>query len=284
MPKPVAFITGASTGIGFEAARTLSGHGFLVYAGARRVDRMEPLAALGVQVLALDVTDEASMSTAVGRVLTERGRIDVLVNNAGYGSYGALEDVDLAEGRRQFEVNVFGLARMTQLVLPGMRQAGQGRIINISSIGGKFYEPLGAWYHASKFAVEGLSDSLRLELKPHGISVSIIEPAGTLSEWGRVAAQGLREASGAGPYAAQAQLMSGALASTGRAETSTEPAVIAAAILHAATSARPRTRYPAGSGARAILTLRRILPDRLFDPLVLLVLKRVAGGKTGGAV
>lgn len=282
MPKPVAFITGASTGIGFEAAKALHGHGFLVYAGARRVDRMEPLAALGIQILALDVTDEDSMRAAVGRVLEERGRIDVLVNNAGYGSYGALEEVDLAEGRHQFEVNVFGLARMTQLVLPSMRQAGRGRIINISSIGGKFYEPLGAWYHASKFAVEGLSDSLRLELKPHGIVVSIIEPASTISEWGRMAGQRLQETSGTGPYASQVQLMSGALASTDRAGTSTHPEVIAAAIVHAAMSPRPRTRYPAGRGARAVLTLRRILPDRLFDPLVMLVLKRVAGGEPGG--
>jgi NAD(P)-dependent dehydrogenase (short-subunit alcohol dehydrogenase family) len=243
---------------------------------------MEPLAALGIQVLALDVTDGDSMRAAVGRVLEERGRIDVLVNNAGYGSYGALEEVDLGEGRRQFDVNVFGLARMTQLVLPAMRQAGRGRIINISSIGGKFYEPLGAWYHASKFAVEGLSDSLRLELKPHGINVSIIEPAGTISEWGRVAAQGLRESSGTGPYASQAQLMAGALASTDRAETAAQPSVVAAAVLHAATSPRPRTRYPVGSGARAILTLRRILPDRPFDPLVMLVLTRVAGGTAAG--
>jgi len=276
MAQPVAFVTGASTGIGFEAARKLAGHGFTVYAGARRVDRMEPLTALGVHVLPLDVTDEESMSAAVGRVLEERGRIDVLVNNAGYGSFGALEDVELAEGRRQFDVNVFGLARMTQLVLPAMRKAGQGRIINISSIGGKFYEPLGAWYHATKFAVEGMSDALRLELKPHGISVSIIEPASTVSEWGGIAAQGLLATSGTGPYAGQARQMSGALDSTNRPATSTAPEVIADAVLHAAHSARPRTRYPVGRGARAILTLRRILPDRLFDPVVMLVLKRVA--------
>ncbi|MGK3955694.1 oxidoreductase [Arthrobacter sp. R4] len=276
MAQPVAFVTGASTGIGFEAAKNLAGHGFTVYAGARRVDRMEPLKALGVHVLPLDVTDEESMSAAVGRVLEERGRIDVLVNNAGYGSFGALEDVELAEGRRQFDVNVFGLARMTQLVLPAMRKAGQGRIINISSIGGKFYEPLGAWYHATKFAVEGMSDALRLELKPHGISVSIIEPASTVSEWGGIAAQGLLATSGTGPYAAQARQMAGALDSTNRPATSTAAEVIADAVLHAANSARPRTRYPVGRGARAILTLRRLLPDRLFDPVVMLVLKRVA--------
>lgn len=276
MAKPVAFVTGASTGIGFEAARKLSSNGFTVYAGARRVDRMEPLKALGVQVLSLDVTDEASMRAAVGRVLAEHGRIDVLVNNAGYGSFGALEEVDLAEGRRQFEVNVFGLARMTQLVLPAMRKAGRGRIINVSSIGGKFYEPLGAWYHGTKFAVEGMSDALRLELKPHGISVSIIEPASTISEWGGIAAEGLLATSGKGPYARQAREMAATLASTDRAETSTPPEVIADAVLHAASSARPRTRYPVGRGARAILALRRILPDRLFDPVVMLVLKRVA--------
>ncbi|WP_043436491.1 SDR family NAD(P)-dependent oxidoreductase, partial [Arthrobacter sp. I3] len=169
MPQPVAFVTGASTGIGFETAKKLASAGFTVYAGARRVELMEPLKASGVKVVALDVTDEASMSAAVGDVLAAHGRIDVLVNNAGYGTYGSLEEVELAEGRRQFDVNVFGLARMTQLVIPAMRAARAGRIINISSIGGKMYEPLGAWYHATKFAVEGLSDSLRLELKPHGI-------------------------------------------------------------------------------------------------------------------
>ncbi len=276
MPKPVALVTGASTGIGFEAAKKLSSHGFVVYAGARRVGRMEPLKALGVQVLALDVTDDDSMRAAVARVLEERGRIDVLVNNAGYGSYGALEQVDLTEGRRQFEVNVFGLARMTQLVLPAMRSAGRGRIINISSIGGKFYEPLGAWYHATKFAVEGMSDALRLELKPHGVEVAIIEPASTLSEWGRISADGLLSSSGEGPYAVQARHMADVLASTDRPETSTRPAVIAAAVLHAATATRPRTRYPVGKGAAAILGLRRVLPDRLYDAVVTAVLKRVA--------
>ena len=277
MSQPVAIVTGASAGIGFEAARKLAGKGFTVYAGARRVARMAPLRDAGIEVVGLDVTDEQSMRAAVGRVLAERGRVDVLVNNAGYGSYGALEEVEPGEGRRQFDVNVFGLARMTQLVLPAMRQAGRGRIINVSSIGGKFYEPLGAWYHATKFAVEGMSDSLRLELKPHGITVSVIEPASTRTEWGGVAAEGLMASSGAGPYAAQARDMAAALASTDRPATSTPPAVIAEAILHAATSVHPKTRYPVGRGAGAITALRRILPDRLYDVVVLAVLKRVGG-------
>ena len=157
------------------------------------------------------------MRSAVAAVLDAHGRIDVLVNNAGYGSFGPLEEVELAEGRRQFDVNVFGLARMTQLVLPAMRAAGQGRIINISSIGGKFYEPLGTWYHATKFAVEGLSDALRLELKPHGISVSIIEPASTMTEWGAISAEGLLASSAAGRTRHQAKEMAAVLASTGQA-------------------------------------------------------------------
>lgn len=276
MSQPVAFVTGASTGIGFEAAKKLAANGFTVYAGARRVDRMEPLKAHGVNILQLDVTDDESMQNAVSTILDAHARIDVLVNNAGYGSFGALEEVDLAEGRRQFDVNVFGLARMTQLVLPAMRAAGQGRIINISSIGGKFYEPLGTWYHATKFAVEGLSDALRLELKPHGVGVSIIEPASTLTEWGRISAEGLLASSGRGPYMDQAKEMAGVLASTDRPATSTHPEVVADAVLHAATSTRPKTRYPVGRGAVAILALRRILPDRVYDAAVMAVLKRVA--------
>ncbi|MET3933780.1 oxidoreductase [Arthrobacter sp. OAP107] len=277
MSQPVAIVTGASTGIGFESAKLLSANGFTVYAGARRVDRMEPLKALGIKVLALDVTDDASMQAMVAAVLAEQGRIDVLVNNAGFGSFGSLEEMELAEGRRQFDVNVFGLARMTQLILPAMRAAGRGRIINISSIGGKFYEPLGTWYHATKFAVEGLSDALRLELKPHGISVCIIEPASTVTEWGGIAAEGLLASSGGGPYAAQARQMAAVLASTERTATSTPPHVIAGAVLQAATVARPRTRYPVGRGARAITALRRLLPDRVYDLAVTAVLKRIAG-------
>jgi len=275
--QPVAIVTGASTGIGFESAKLLSANGFTVYAGARRVDRMEPLKAQGIKVLALDVTDDASMQGMVAVVLAEQGRIDVLVNNAGFGSFGSLEEMELAEGRRQFDVNVFGLARMTQLVLPAMRAAGRGRIINISSIGGKFYEPLGTWYHATKFAVEGLSDALRLELKPYGISVCIIEPASTVTEWGGIAAEGLLASSGGGPYAAQARQMAAVLASTERTATSTRPGVVAGAVLQAATVARPRTRYPVGRGARAITALRRLLPDRVYDLAVTAVLKRIAG-------
>ena len=147
---------------------------------------MKDLEAAGVTTFAMDVTDDASMTTGIERILGEHGRVDVLVNNAGYGSYGAVENVPIDEARRQFEVNVFGLARLTQLVTPDMRAQQSGRIINVSSVGGKFYEPLGAWYHATKFAVEGFSDSLRLELAPYGIRVVIVEPGPIRTEWNTI--------------------------------------------------------------------------------------------------
>lgn len=276
MPQRVAFVTGASTGIGFEAAIKLNKAGMVVYAGARRVEKMEPLKAHGIKVLSLDVTVEESMKAAVDLILAEQGRIDVLVNNAGYGSYGSLEEVPLDEGRRQFEVNVFGLARMSQLVIPVMRAEGSGRIINVSSIGGKMYEPLGAWYHATKFAVEGLSDSLRLELKAHGIDVAIIEPAGTETEWGTIAGESLLTVSGHGPYRDQANVVAAALASTSGPALSTHPRTVAGAIAHAATARRPKTRYPVGRGAWTILALRRVLPDRAFDTVFWSAYKRFA--------
>ena len=279
MAERTAVVTGASTGIGFETALALASAGFTVYAGARRVDLMEPLRRHGIAVLSLDVTSEDSMASFVTEVEAAHGQVHVLVNNAGYGSYGSLEEVPLAEGRRQFEVNVMGLARMTQLVLPGMRAAGKGRVINVSSIGGKIYEPLGAWYHGTKFAVEGISDSLRLELKPHGVDVVIIEPSGTDTEWGTIAGEALLATSGDGPYAGQAHIVAAALASTsGDGHVLSTPAsVVAKTIVRAATAKRPRTRYPVGRGAWGVLAMRRILPDRAFDAVFLNFYKRLAG-------
>ncbi|WP_091468040.1 oxidoreductase [Paenarthrobacter nitroguajacolicus] len=279
MAPRIAFVTGASTGIGFETAVALRSAGFTVFAGARRVDKMEPLKQHGITVLSLDVTSEESMASAVGLVEAAHGRIDLLVNNAGYGSYGSLEEVPLAEGRRQFEVNVMGLARMTQLVIPGMRRSRSGRIINVASIGGKIHEPLGAWYHGTKFAVEGMSDSLRLELGPHGIDVVIIEPSGTDSEWGTIAGEGLLVASGGGPYSEQAHVVAAALASTsGTGHVLSTPArVVAKTMVRAATAKRPRTRYPVGRGAWSVLALRRVLPDRAFDAVFWNFYRRLAG-------
>jgi NAD(P)-dependent dehydrogenase (short-subunit alcohol dehydrogenase family) len=264
-PVRVALVTGASSGIGASAAIRLSELGFTVYAGARRVDRMSALEPHGIRVLPLDVTDDLSMTSAVDRILAETGRIDVLVNNAGYGSYGSVEDVPIDEGRRQFEVNVFGLARLTQLVLPTMRAQASGRVVNISSIGGKVYEALGAWYHATKFAVEGFSDSLRLELAPFGIKVVIIEPGAIRTEWGGIAAGSAIERSGDTAYAAQAAQLARVYSTADRPNMGSEPDVVARAIGKAATVKRPRARYAVGSFAKPIVWSRKLLPDAAMD-------------------
>lgn len=264
----VALVTGGSSGIGEKTARRLRAAGFEVYAVARRVDRMAGLEADGVRVFGMDVTDDASMTSGVERVLAEQERIDVLVNNAGYGSYGAVEDVPIDEARRQFEVNLFGLARLTQLVTPAMREQGSGRIINISSIGAVIYEPFGAWYHATKFAVEGFSDSLRVELRPFGIDVVVVRPAGILTEWNTIARESLVERSRGGAYGEMAEHAARRLASVDNRLLSSGPATVARTIVKAATASHPRSRYATGKGARLVPATRRLLPDRAFDAIL----------------
>ncbi len=268
MTSPVALVTGGSSGIGESTARALLAKGFTVYAVARRVDRMAALESEGVHTFAMDVTDDASMTSGISRIIEEQGRIDVLVNNAGYGSYGAVEDVPIEEARRQFEVNVFGLARLVQLVTPHMRAQKSGRIINISSIGGKFYEPFGAWYHATKFAVEGFSDSLRMELRPFGIKVVLIEPGPILTEWNEIARDSLLERSGDGAYADHAKKAHAVLTRFDEPSRASTPEEVADKIVKAAQAKRPAARYPVGKGARMITTSRDLLPDRVFDEVV----------------
>ncbi len=264
----VALVTGASSGIGGATALELAKLGFKVYAAARRVERMETLANLGVSVLRMDLTDDRSMVAGVRTLLDEAQRIDVLVNNAGYGSYGAVETVPMDEARRQFEVNVFGLARLVQLVTPTMREQGSGRIINVSSIGGKIYEPLAAWYHATKFAVEGLSDSLRLELAPFGIDVVIIEPGLIDTEWTPIARKSLVERSKGTPYEGRARRLAAMLRRVEGPRFSSSPELVGRRIALAATTANPRTRYPVGAGAGTVTRARRMLPDRALDAIV----------------
>lgn len=271
----VALVTGASSGIGEAGARQLAADGFTVYGAARRADRLQSLESDGIRPLVMDVTDDESMAAGVNRIIEESGRLDLLVNNAGYGSYGALEDVSIDEARRQFEVNVFGAARLMQLTLPYMRQQGSGTIINVTSMGGKIYTPLGSWYHATKFALEALSDCVRLEVAPFGVDVVIIEPGGIRTEWGAIAGDTLKETSGTGPYADQAGAMAGTLAGEGTARFSSDPSVIAKAISKAASAKRPRTRYAVGFGAKPLIGLHDLLPDRAFDALI----KRVSGMK-----
>jgi len=263
-----ALVTGASAGIGKSTVEALLSAGATVYAAARRVERMKDLERRGAQLIHMDVTDEDSMVNGINSILEKEGSIDILINNAGYGSYGAIEDVHLEEARRQFEVNIFGLARLTQLVLPGMRENRHGKIVNISSMGGKMYTPFGGWYHATKHALEGWSDALRLETRPFGIDVVIVEPGGITTDWGTIAADNLRKTSGGGAYSEAAIRTADGMAKRYESKQLSDPSVIAKVILTAVTARRPKTRYAAGSYARLSLFLRWLLSDRAFDKLI----------------
>ncbi len=268
--KPVALVTGASSGMGKDFALRLIAEGYVVYGAARRVARMSDIAAAGGTALALDVTDDAAIVAAIDRIIREQGRIDVLINNAGYGQLGALEDVPAAEGRRQFEVNLFGPGRLTQLCLPHMRARRFGKIFNISSIGGKAAFPLGGWYNASKFALEGYSDSLRNEVRAFGIDVIVIEPGGIETEWAAVATEEAERYSAKGAYAGLAEKIRKAQA---RQRKMPPPGVITDLIVKALKARHPRTRYHAGELAGPMLFLRRHLSDRMFDRVIALALR-----------
>ncbi|KAA3667908.1 oxidoreductase [Pectobacterium carotovorum] len=265
MKSKVILVTGASSGIGEATALRLKASGHTVYAAARRIERMQKLAEADIRVLPLDVTDSVSVQTVVDTIIAECGRIDVVVNNAGYGSYGAVEEVSPEEGRAQFDVNVFGAVRLTQLVLPHMRAQRSGTVINITSMGGKIYTPLGAWYHGTKFALEAISDCLRLEVEPFGIDVVVIEPGGIKTEWADIAAAKLLDVSGHGAYAKQAEAMADSMVGDSSRKRQSSPQVIADTIAQAVSARRPKTRYAVGFGAKPMICLRRLLSDRLFD-------------------
>ncbi len=265
--RKVILITGASSGMGKSAAFQLLQEGHIVYGAARRVDEMEDLRRAGAQIISLDLTQDESIESCIRRILTQENQIDVLINNAGYGSYGAVEEVPIGEARRQFEVNLFGLARITQLVLPGMRAQKSGRIINISSMGGRMYTPFGAWYHATKHALEGWSDSLRLELRDLGIKVVVIEPGVIQTPWSDIAVNHLIKTSGKGPYAPSVRKFAEMLQELYGHRRATPPDELGRLIAHAATISRPRTRYAKGFLAKPAMVLRYWLGDRLYDQL-----------------
>lgn len=266
--RKVILVTGASSGIGRDAALALAARGHRVYAAARRVELMEPLKAAGIEVMHMDVTDERSMADGVAALLKAEGRIDVLVNNAGFGFFGAVEEVPLAEARRQLEVNVFGLARLCQLVLPAMRAQRSGRIVNLSSIAGRMVFLFGGWYHVSKYSVEALSDAMRMELKPYGIEVVMIEPGLIKTDWGLIAARHLQESSAGTPYAEAGGRWASSMKWGYESNYFSGPQVITRAILKAALGRHPRPRYCAGRFARLSLAAHALLPTRWWDALM----------------
>ncbi len=266
--KKTALVTGASSGMGKSIAQHLIRDGYQVYAAARSVEKMADLAALGAQPLRIDVSKDEDIVAGVNTILAQTGGVDVLVNNAGFGLYGPVEEIPLAEARYQFEVNLFGAARLTQLLLPAMRDRKFGTIVNVTSMGGKIYTVLGAWYHATKHALEGWSDSLRLEVEPFGIRVVIIEPGLIETGFGAAGQHGIAERSKGGPYEKLANGVVNAMQTSYGHNRGTNPDVIADTVSKAVASAHPRTRYVVGAYAKPMIFIRKWFGDRIFDRII----------------
>jgi NAD(P)-dependent dehydrogenase (short-subunit alcohol dehydrogenase family) len=267
--KQTALVTGASSGMGKIIAKQLIKDGYDVIVAARRVENMQELKSLGAHPVSLDVSDEASIIAAHAHIEAKFGGVDVLVNNAGFGLYGAVEDVPMSEVRYQFEVNLFGMGRLIQLFTPYMRQQRAGKIVNIASMGGKIYTPLGAWYHATKHAVEGLSDGLRLELQPFGIDVIVIEPGIILTDFGAVLEGPLQKFSGKGAYAELAAKVARGTTETYAKGDGSAPQVVADAVSQALKARRPKTRYAVGKYAKLLMGIRKWLGDRMYDRVIM---------------
>lgn len=262
---PTVLITGASSGIGAHAASLLAETGATVFGGARNTAAIEKL--VGVTPLPLDLTDERSIQDAVAAVTRDYGRVDILVNCAGYGEFGSVEETRLDAAREQLEVNVLGAIGLIQAVLPGMRAARSGRIVNVSSLAGEFAAPLGGWYHASKFALEALSDSLRGEVRQFGIDVTLVQPSYVATDWHDTAMRHLERTSSEGPYGAMVTAMSAYFTSPALARQMSTVDAVAELIVKAALTPRPKTRYRIGPGANIAVALATLLPDRAFDAM-----------------
>lgn len=266
----VVLITGCSSGIGKATALSFVQTGYMTYATARKLETLDELKARGCQTLQLDVTDENSMKAAVQEIEKKHGAVDILVNNAGYGLNGPIEELDMQSVKHQFETNVFGLVRLSQLVLPSMRRKGWGRVINVGSVGGTFTAPGAGAYHASKWAVESFNDALRFEVKPFGVDVVLIQPTGVYTEFDKKITVSSSVPSNS-PYKffmenhvkVTTQMFSGN-SSSGIIKADD----VANAILKAAQVKRPRTRYKVGLSAHIYSGLRRLVSDRQWDAIM----------------
>ena len=260
--KKVILITGANTGIGLATTKQLLKEGYIVYAAGHTETAFDEIKQLGGVPLTIELEDESSLVAAVNKVIEEQGRIDILFNHAGWGHYGPIEEIPIDIGRKNMEINMFGLARLTQLVIPHMRQAGSGTIINTSSIGGKMYFPFGAWYHASKHALEGWSDCLRFELAPFNIKVIIIEPGIIDTGFNERMIGRMADLKSVGAYD---EMKNAFLEANKTGAGGSKPEVIAEVVSKALKSERPKTRYHAGQMATLVLFIRRYFPDRFYD-------------------
>ena len=267
--KQTILITGASSGLGKDFALQLIKEGHTVYGAARRVEKMEDIVQAGGHAIEMDITNKDQVKRAVDQIITEQGQINVLVNNAGYAVYGAVETVSIEDAKSQFDVNIFGLANITKEVLPYMRNNKSGKIINISSMGGKVYTPMGAWYHATKHALEGWSDCLRLELKPFNIDVVVIQPGGINTEFGDVLYQPMVDRSKGTAYEEMALSLANATKEMYGKRTLSPPSVITNLISKVIRSNKPKTRYVAGKFAKPMIFIRKYFGDRLFDKVIM---------------
>lgn len=267
MIAKVILITGGSAGIGIVTGEKLAKQGHRVYGTSRDINKFNNMEKVGIKPMLLDVTSEESCKKCIENIIEKEGKIDVLINNAGYGFYGPIENVSIDEAKNQLDVNVFGVVRMTKLVIQYMRKQKSGRIINVSSVAGRVTTYLGGWYHASKYAVEALSDSLRMETKRFGIDVSIIEPGAITSNWGTIAMDNLEKSVEGTVYKEEAAKVARIYRKMYRPDNKiiSKPELVAKKITRAVNARKPKARYAFGFGAKILIFLHAILPARGFD-------------------
>ena len=272
--KKVILITGASSGIGKDTALSLIKHGHVVYGAARRLEMMQDIIQAGGHAIKMDILKDRNIDDVVNQIINEQNRIDILINNAGYGLWGAVETISIDEAKRQFDVNIFGLAYLTKKIIPFMREQKSGKIINMSSMGGKVYTPFGAWYHATKYALEGWSDCLRIELKSFGIDVILIEPGVIKTEFQDVMMDSTVERSIGTPYEKKLKALEKATQEMYARGIGSPPSTITKLIIKAINSHNPKRRYVGGLFAKPMLFIKKWFGDKMYEKAIMSQIKK----------
>ena len=270
----VILITGTSSGIGKDTALSLIKEGHVVYGAARRLEMMQDIIQAGGHAIKMDILKERNIDDVVNQIVKEQNRIDILINNAGYGLWGAVETISIAEAKRQFDVNIFGLAYLTKKIIPLMRKQKSGKIINMSSMGGKVYTPFGAWYHATKYALEGWSDCLRMELKNFGIHVILIEPGVIKTEFQDVMMDSTVERSIGTPYEKKLRALKKATQEMYARGIGSPPSTITKLIIKAINSNNPQRRYVGGLFAKPMLLIKKWFGDKIYEKAIMSQIKK----------
>ena len=272
--KKVILITGASSGIGKDTALSLIKEGHIVYGAARRLEMMQDIIQAGGHAIKMDILKDRNIDDVVNQIINKQNRIDILINNAGYGLWGAVETISIDEAKRQFDVNIFGLAYLTKKIIPFMREQKSGKIINISSMGGKVYTPFGAWYHATKYALEGWSDCLRIELKSFGIDVILIEPGVIKTEFQDVMMDSTVERSIGTPYEKKLKALEKATQEMYARGIGSPPSTITKLIIKAINSHNPKRRYVGGLFAKPMLFIKKWFGDKMYEKAIMSQIKK----------